>query len=128
MDGATLVDAAPVYADQILRNLLSNAEKYSPPDAPINVSVVADDEETLVCVSDHGAGVPSDEMGHLFTPFYRSASTEHAAPGAGIGLAVCKRLVEAQGGRICAEPREGGGMTFCFSLRAIEESAGDSTA
>jgi PAS domain S-box-containing protein len=120
VDGPVLVDASPVYAEQVLRNLFSNAEKYSPAEGAISVSVDNNDRESVVTVEDHGAGVPEDEMKRLFTPFYRSKSTAAYAPGAGIGLAVCKRLVEAQGGHIWAERRDEGGMRFSFSLPRAE--------
>jgi signal transduction histidine kinase len=107
--------AVPEYIDQVLRNLLSNAEKYSPPDTSIDITFEIEGETFAVRVLDRGQGIPESELENVFTPFYRSPRTS-AAPGAGIGLAVCKRLIEAQSGTIWARPREGGGTEFGFAL------------
>jgi two-component system sensor histidine kinase KdpD len=118
-----LVNAAPVYVDQILRNLVSNAEKYSPPSAPISIAASTNGDEARVCVGDRGHGVPKDELELLFAPFYRSEATSRGVSAAGIGLSVCKRLVEAQHGRLTAARREGGGMEFCFTLPIVRGEA-----
>ncbi|MBF6599654.1 MAG: sensor histidine kinase [Dehalococcoidia bacterium] len=104
------------YLEQILRNLLANAEKYSRRDTPITISVARRGRRMRFAVSDRGAGIPADELKRVFTPFFRSTANGHEAPGVGIGLAVCKRLVEAIGGRIRATPRPGGGTEFGFTL------------
>jgi K+-sensing histidine kinase KdpD len=105
---------AHVYFDQILRNLLSNAEKYSPPSEPVEVEARHGDRVIEVIVLDRGAGVETENE-TLFDAFYRAPGTAHVS-GAGIGLTVCKRLVEAQGGTIWARQREGGGSEFGFAL------------
>ena len=73
--------------------------------------------EIAVGVEPEGMGISPDEIREIFKPFYR-ASQAQAVSGVGIGLTVCERLVEAQGGAIWAEPREGGGTTIAFGLRA----------
>jgi PAS domain S-box-containing protein len=120
-------DAAPLYVSQVLRNLLSNAEKYSPLDEPIEVSVVLAGGEVEVRVLNHGTSIPPDEVDMLFRPFYRSPRTAEQAPGVGIGLSVCKRLIEAQDGRIWASARPGGGMEIGFSLPVEFEAPDDTT-
>ena len=108
------------YVEQVARNLLSNAAKYSPPEEEIEVRLGdADDEsdEITVRVLDRGDGFASDEVDDLFELFYRSPATAAQASGAGIGLFVCRRLVTAMGGRIWARPRPGGGAEFGFALR-----------
>jgi PAS domain S-box-containing protein len=107
---------SPPSVEQVLNNLLSNAEKYSPDDAPVEVSVRRAGDEVEVVVADRGIGILPDELEHLFAPFYRSPRVAAEAAGVGIGLAVCKRLVEAQSGRIWVRPREGGGSEFAFTL------------
>jgi two-component system, OmpR family, sensor histidine kinase KdpD len=119
--------ASVMYVEQVLSNVLSNAEKYSPPDAPIGIEIRVDDAGTEISVSvcDHGAGIPEAELDRIFTPFYRSPSTSGHTQGFGIGLAVCRRLIEAQDGRMWAEAREEGGTRFTFSLPVAHEDADD---
>jgi len=105
------------YVEQVVRNLLSNAAKYSPPDAIVEVRLEANAAEVSCRVLDRGRGFQSDETDDLFDLFYRSPSTSAQAAGAGIGLFVCRRLVTSMGGRIWAKPREAGGAEFGFSLR-----------
>jgi two-component system sensor histidine kinase KdpD len=120
--GAVAV-AEPTYLEQVLRNLLSNAMKYSPADESINIAVESDARNVTVRVKDRGPGVPPEEAERIFTPFYRSASTSSHAHGVGVGLAVCRRMIEAQGGRMWCEPRAGGGSEFIFSLpRSADDS------
>jgi two-component system sensor histidine kinase KdpD len=110
----------PVYLERVLENLLSNATKYSPPNTPITIDIRSADRFVEVRVIDEGTGVSRLELQELFTPFYRAA--EHAAttPGIGIGLTVCQRLVEAQGGTIWARRAEGGvGSEFGFTIPSV---------
>ena len=110
------VSAEATNLRQVLQNLLSNALKYSPPGTPIDVTTERRGPDLVVSVLDRGSGIASDEIESIFDPFYRSARTSRAASGAGVGLTVCRRLVEAHGGRIWAAPREGGGSIFSISL------------
>ena len=116
-DDEPLVDGSEFCIEQSVRNLLSNAEKYSPPDAPIDVTISRAGADVVVGVSDRGIGITPEETREIFRPFYRSSQAQ-AVSGVGIGLTVCERLIQAQGGEIWAEPREGGGTTIAFSLRA----------
>ncbi len=101
---------------QVLRNLLSNAAKYSDAGSTIRVVVESVPEGAAIRVLDEGPGVDPAEVGHLFDPFYRSPSTAKLAGGAGIGLYVSRRLVDAMGGRIQAAPRPGRGSEFSVVL------------
>lgn len=104
------------YVEQVLRNLLSNAAKYSPEGSTVEVAVEADGPRTTVRVLDEGPGIAREEIHKLFTLFYRSPSTAAAAAGAGIGLFVARRLVDEMGGEMWVRPRDGVGSEFGFSL------------
>ncbi len=119
-----VVSAEPTYLEQVLRNLVGNAEKYSPPEEPIELRAAAGDREFVITVLDRGPGIEPEEIEKVFEPFYRSGRTSEKAPGAGIGLTVCKLLVEAMRGRIWACQRDGGGSEFGFALPIYNEPAG----
>jgi signal transduction histidine kinase len=104
------------YVRHVISNLLENAEKYSPRQEPIEVELRREGREVVLRVLDRGVGVTEEEAEHIFEAFYRSPRVASGSSGMGIGLSVCKRLVEEQGGRIWAIPRLGGGSEFGFSL------------
>jgi PAS domain S-box-containing protein len=116
-DNLKLINADPLRIERILYNLLDNAAKYSPQGSQIKISVTADPERLLIGVSDHGRGLSSAEQSRIFGAFQR---LENRRPdrtrGAGLGLMVCRRLVEAHGGKIWVESKKGKGSTFFFSL------------
>jgi PAS domain S-box-containing protein len=101
--------------DRILSNLLSNAIKYSDPGTPVLVRVCVQDGEIVVSVTDHGRGIPPDDVSHLFQRFYR-AKGERRAEGIGLGLYITRTLVEAHDGRIWVESEVGKGSTFFVAL------------
>lgn len=116
------VDADPALTQKVVRNLLENAVKFSPRGQQIEVEAEQQDSSVVVSVLDRGSGVPLEDLDRVFEPFYRpDATVRSGAQGAGLGLAVCRRLAEMQGGRIWAEAREGGGAAFRFTLPVAEE-------
>ncbi len=102
----------------VLRNLLENAIKYSLPDsAPVEVLVEAGDEAVTIRVTDDGQGVPEEDRASIFEPFFRVDRARTRAPGGyGLGLSICKRIVEASGGRISAHANARRGMGFVVEL------------
>jgi len=102
--------------DQVLTNLIENAVRYTPSDSPIEISVNVEGDQMVISVADRGPGIPSTDLERVFDKFYRVLGTAERTTGSGLGLAVCKGLVEAHGGHIWAENREGGGAIFRFTL------------
>jgi len=104
--------------EQILRNLLSNAIKYSPEGGTIAVRGCEDERHIIVQVSDQGIGVPAEDLERVFERFYRvDNETTQSVGGVGLGLAVCRSIAEAHGGRIWVESALGVGSTFYFTLK-----------
>jgi PAS domain S-box-containing protein len=116
-----MVAADEEYLAQIMRNLLSNAAKYSGSGATVEVVVTDGPDEVLVQVRDDGPGIAIEDADKLFNLYYRAAQQAATAPGAGIGLFVCRELVSTMGGRIWAKPLEEGGAEFGFSLPAYPD-------
>ncbi len=112
----SVVSAHPGWTEQVLENFLSNAEKYTPAGTPITVKVCSAGDHVEVRVLDRGPGFPLEHAEHLFVAFHREDATRESAPGIGLGLAVCKRLIDLQGGRIWAALRPEGGAEFGFSV------------
>ncbi len=106
-----------LQVDQVLTNLIENAVRYTPSDSPIEMSVNVEGEQMVISVADRGPGIPPSDLERVFDKFYRVLGhTAERTTGSGLGLAVCKGLVEAHGGHIWAENREGGGAIFRFTL------------
>jgi PAS domain S-box-containing protein len=119
-DDLPIVQGDPGYIGHVLGNILSNAFKYSPPGSPIEVRLERADQGVAVRVIDSGVGLAPEDLDHVFERFYRSDRTAGLAGGAGMGLAVCKRLVEAMSGEIWVIPRETQGLEVGFSLPLAE--------
>jgi signal transduction histidine kinase len=114
---ALAVRADPARLERIMANLLSNALKYSPDDAPVTVAAERRDGVVVLSVRDRGPGVAPADMPHLFDRYYRAASTRHVE-GVGLGLHSTRLLVEAHGGSIRVENGPDGGATFAVELPA----------
>jgi signal transduction histidine kinase len=108
------IEGDPAQLRRVLQNLVGNALKFRAEAPPrIEISAVGDREQWVVTVRDNGPGVRPDQAGRIFGMFSRA---HPEIDGAGIGLAVCRRIVEAHRGRIWVEPAEGGGSAFRFTL------------
>jgi len=110
-----LVPIDAVLIEQVLINLLENANKYSPPGSPLELSASYENSAVIVEVADRGPGVPTEHLGQIFEKFYR-LPRERQGSGAGLGLAICRGIIETHGGGIWAGPREGGGAVFRFTI------------
>ncbi|HEY2916177.1 MAG TPA: ATP-binding protein [Candidatus Limnocylindrales bacterium] len=119
-----IVEADRPLLELLINNLLSNAHKYSPVEEAITIQVGATVSEATVRVLDRGIGLGGIEPELLFTAFYRSPQARATTSGIGIGLAACRRVADALGGRIWAAPREEVGSEFGFSL-PLEQASGE---
>lgn len=112
---------------QLLENLIENAVKYSPEGGPVTLRLWHDEGVAHLTVSDQGIGIPAEDLPHLFERFHRGANVDDRRfPGWGLGLSICRRIVEQHGGTITVSSREGAGSTFHVtvpSLPAPEEGA-----
>jgi two-component system OmpR family sensor kinase len=122
-----VVDVVPGALAMVIENLLSNALKFSPPHGRVTIRTLAAGSEALLSVSDSGPGIPPDEIPRLFGRFFRGrAAQTPGAPGVGLGLAICRAVVEARGGRITVDSRPGAGATFTVHLPLAASAAGHS--
>jgi EAL domain-containing protein (putative c-di-GMP-specific phosphodiesterase class I) len=112
-DGPVVVEADGRRVEQILVNLLSNADKFSPAGAPVEVAVTAHDEQVVVVVADEGPGVPLDRVGDIFRKFGR---VDRSKRGLGLGLFVSRRLARAHGGELAFRRRLPVGSEFVLTL------------
>ena len=109
-----LVSVDPVLTEQVFVNLIENALKYTPPGSPLEISARAEQGNIFLDVADRGPGLPDGREGRIFEKFFRG---EHpGVSGAGLGLAICRGIVEAHGGKVSARNREGGGALFRIRL------------
>ena len=107
------IDSALV--EQVFENILSNAIKYSPAGAPIEVTASLQAEAIVISVTDHGIGVPEDEIPQLFTRFFRSRNTT-GVKGTGVGLHTVRHFMELHKGRVAIQSREGQGSTLSLTF------------
>lgn len=105
----------PILMEQVLVNLLENAAKFSPADQPIEIRAWATERAVTLAIADHGSGLPEGLEEKIFDKLVK-ASNPHGRPGAGLGLTICKGIVEAHGGWIQGSNRPQGGAQFLVSL------------
>src|SRR5439155_5937788 len=112
-DALLRVVAARASLQHVLMNLVVNATKFSPPEAPIAIDVRRDGDDVSISVTDHGVGIPPDKRDRIFEKFVR---LQDGGVGVGLGLFICRALVEAMGGRIWAGEGPDGGARMTFTL------------
>lgn len=111
-----------VFADrehiaEVISNLLDNADKYSPPGKPVEIDLRADETGVTLSIRDRGKGLPLADLDRIFDKFYRvNGGDDQSGYGYGLGLYVCRKLIEAQGGRVWAENHPDGGAIFSMTL------------
>jgi signal transduction histidine kinase len=115
-----LVLADPQRARQVLRNLVENAVKYSPEGGPVTIKAEAKPNHVQISVTDQGIGIEPQHLDHIFDRFFQvdSASTRKVG-GSGLGLSICRAIVEAHDGQIWAESQANVGSTFYFTLPLV---------
>ena len=118
--GLPLVHVDAVMIEQVLENLLENAIKYTPDGTPLEIGAEAGAQEVAFWVADRGAGLPAGKEDMLFEKFFRG-SKEGAQSGVGLGLTICRAIVEAHGGGISAQNRPEGGALFRFTIPVTAE-------
>ena len=101
--------------EQVLINLLENALRYSPVGSELEISAEIEQSSVQVMVADHGVGIPKGKEEQLFEKFYQTHH-ESAQSGVGLGLAICKAIIDVHGGKIYARNRTEGGAEFIFTL------------
>ncbi len=113
-------ELGPVWADgvqlqRVVTNLVANAVRYAPPESAIEVVVEGDANTQRLALHDHGPGIPADELDSIFSRFWQGE--ERVSSGnCGLGLFLCRAILDQHGGRIWAESEEGEGATFCFEI------------
>jgi two-component system phosphate regulon sensor histidine kinase PhoR len=117
--GLPAIKADPSRLEQVFVNLVHNAIKFTPPGGEIAVSASFENQMIRFAIRDTGAGIPTSDLPRIFERFYKTDKARSGG-GTGLGLAIVKHLVEAHGGKIWAESREGRGSTFFFEFPAVE--------
>jgi PAS domain S-box-containing protein len=119
-----LVDVEHALVERVIENMVVNAAKYSHPGRPIHVLVTSEEGSGSVRVIDEGPGVDEKDMDSVFEPFYRASTAPDRASGAGLGLAVSKRIVELLDGTIWVHQHASGGAEFGFALPLLDVESG----
>jgi signal transduction histidine kinase len=111
-----VITADAAMINRVLRNIISNAIKYTDREGTITIRLSDNDEAVLVQIIDTGVGIPENHLSYIFDAFYR---VSRDSKGSGLGLAISKTIIEAHGGRIWAESSPGKGSIFSFTLPKI---------
>lgn len=119
------IQADPTRLMQVVRNLLSNALKFSPEQASVTIGAREENRSLIVSVADEGPGIPADEIEAIFDKFVQSSNTRTGAGGTGLGLPICREIMAAHDGTIWAENNPGRGAVFFFSLPLTAAQVGE---
>ncbi len=114
-DDLPMIEVDSTRISQVLDNLISNAAKYAP-EAPVAISARIKDTQLEIAVSDQGPGIPGEHMAHLFERFYRVPDNTRSARGTGLGLYICRKIIEAHEGDIGVDSEPGRGTRFHFRI------------
>jgi len=116
------VHVDPFYIQEVFVNLFNNAVKYSQGPGKITVTATINDTDIIVAVEDSGIGISKTQMKYLFNEYYKADASRHDFESSGLGLPICKRIIEKHGGRIWAESEGlGKGSTFYFTLPTVPQ-------
>ena len=116
-DPAT-VDGDATLLERVVRNLLDNADKFTPAGEPVEVTLRVEGDRARLAVRDHGPGIPAEDRERVFDRFYRAAAIR-TLPGSGLGLAIVAQVVEAHGGTVTADEADGGGALLVVDLPLV---------
>lgn len=117
IDPSITVKADRVEIEEVFYNLISNAVKYSPPESCIRIAATEHEGTVTVRITDTGIGLTGEELTHIFDEFFKADQSRHELDSSGLGLSICKRIIENHGGTIWAEsPGKGQGTTVCFTI------------
>jgi two-component system sensor histidine kinase KdpD len=108
-----LIPFDPILLEQVLTNLIENIIQHTPPGTPIDINVHPQKASVQIEIADRGPGIQEIEKEHIFDKF---SAEKVSGKGVGLGLSICKAIIDAHGGRIWAENRPGGGAVFRFIL------------
>jgi two-component system, OmpR family, sensor kinase len=119
--GRAVVTGSALHLRRLILNLVQNAIRYSPPDSSIVLEVHPSGHEAVLTVQDHGCGIASEDLPHIFEPFYRAdPARARETGGSGLGLAIADQIVRAHGGRIQVVSRLGDGSTFAIHFPLLD--------
>lgn len=108
---------------QVIYNLVSNAIKFSGKDTTIDITVKEKDSHAIVCIQDHGRGIPKESLERIFDRFYKAETvSSHLESGMGLGLYICTEIIKHQNGRLWVESEPGKGSRFCFTLPLLSST------
>ena len=118
------VQADPTRLAQVFDNLLSNVVKYAP-GSKVNITLSSQDNQAHIAVSDNGPGIPEENLPNIFSRFYQVPNQNRSVRGSGLGLFICRRIINAHEGEITAESNFGEGTTFHIYLPLMNHNSGE---